>query len=166
MCRIIRGRCSINKTLASNVLCRFAMTAQRTVTIGSYRPNAGVNISRLATKRKGRFAQTNNANGQDARNCKNGIFASGIDSLNGNEEKENEMLRVVVKMDLDEARYWLEALEANLLDADYCVSGDSKTHFKIAALRRVMQRNVETENALFTAYDAIEKVKGILGKVL
>lgn len=65
-------------------------------------------------------------------------------------------------MSLDDARWWAQALEANLLDADYCVSRDTETHFKIEAVRRLLERNEELEVAL----SALDKYRDSVGKIL
>lgn len=70
------------------------------------------------------------------------------------------------KITLEDARYWLEILEANLLDADYRVYSDSETHFKIAAVRRLIDRNEELEAALQVVNNFKDGLNKAIGKVL
>lgn len=63
---------------------------------------------------------------------------------------------------VEDARWWMQALEGNLLDADYRVSTDTETHFKIAAVRRLIERNEELETAL----SALNKYRDSVGKIL
>ena len=70
------------------------------------------------------------------------------------------------KMKQDDDNFWLDILEANLLDANYCVATDSEVDFKLAELRKMMARNEVLETALGRCYKELQAVKDTLGKVL
>lgn len=67
---------------------------------------------------------------------------------------------------LEEVHWWLEALEENLLDAQYQVATDTETHFKIAAVRRLRERNEELETALAAADRLRNVLAEVIGKAL
>jgi hypothetical protein len=70
------------------------------------------------------------------------------------------------KMTLEEAVFWLECLEANLLDADYRVYGDSETDFKLAAIQRLTERNAELEAVLQKVDNWRDELNKVVGKAL
>lgn len=65
-------------------------------------------------------------------------------------------------MNLEEALWWLEILESNLLDADYSPRGDDETHFKIAALRLMIERTEKLEDA----FNRLDKLRDEIGKAI
>lgn len=66
----------------------------------------------------------------------------------------------------EEVKWWLEILEANMLDNEYRVSTDSETHFKIAALRRTIERNEQLEEVLSRMNALRNEIGEIIGKAL
>lgn len=75
-------------------------------------------------------------------------------------------MQIDTKMKLDHAREWLDVIEANFLDADYCVATDDQTHFKLAAIHRLRTRNKVLETALSKLDNLRDEIGKIIGPVL
>ena len=69
------------------------------------------------------------------------------------------------KMAVYQAVWWAEVLAENLTDGDYTVAGDDATHFKIAAIRRLIERNEELESALEGLTKQLDDVAKAISKV-
>jgi len=66
-------------------------------------------------------------------------------------------------MESEETVWWLEVLEANLLSDDYEVKTDMETHFKIAAIRSIVERNKELEDMLDELTEYRDRLAAIIG---
>lgn len=70
------------------------------------------------------------------------------------------------RMDVESARDWAEAFVTNLLDGSYTIDADNDIDLKIVAVKRLIERNEELENALALADRARQAMARAIGAVL
>lgn len=80
----------------------------------------------------------------------------------GNPERKAADAPAFNFMEAEERDFWLDILEANLLDERYTVADDDEVHFKISALGRMRFRLNELETMLME----LDEFRDGLGKII